>query len=1036
MQKFDVLDPQLNVLGYRFLEASAGTGKTFAIEHLYTRWVLEGIPLRQILVVTFTKAATRELMERIHNRLQMAHQIASSAEELLLLGAALASFDEAKIYTIHGFCQSMLKRFYLESGCDLTFSQGQQLWEEWLDFLRGHLSKEELSAKQLEVFFGRKFEEKLAALVKAWKPDSEDPLPDFSRVPQRIEKQLEKTPKLRFDHVLEDLQQLGRVYKEFTHYEEQYSIVAQWCHSHCVKREEVEKIIGGKTFFLEAIKTAEKKKREQSISWHHPELISLLQQAFLPLMADLSDKKKIENKLLAKFSLYRRTRALQNATPDELLLSMKQALQNRRFLEAVQEQFQAAVIDEFQDTDEVQWQIFDQLFIRSRILQSFCLVGDPKQSIYAFRAADLYIYLEAKNAFLPQEFASLSINYRSRKPLVDALNALFVGQGEAGWMPLPKLDQTLEIPFVEAKDKSTETLAKIGNVHVVIAKHQDALFRYIAEQIPFWRSQGVIPKEIAVLVKDRYEARKLIKFLHDLGIKTHYSAQGHLADTPTFDAMIDLLSLIEKPRDTMRLKKVLAGPLVAWSAEKLATEAFDAAFTYLMSGLQRMIGAFEEKGFATCLKVFFEEALFGPSSIAESLLRDDAIQVYEEFEQVAELLVEECGRQGTNLLPLRLFLLKIKQEKRFDEEEFEKRSSMDDDAVEITTIFKSKGLEYEVVFPLALATGRTKNEEDEERVAEKMRLLYVALTRAKRCVYLPWLIDAKKIKPSITELFFQARLGSLDQEKILHKLRELSESHSLVVEEIQQKAIDVRADVMPSLLEIPSPECFTRRFAPCQVTSFSSLTKSETREKVTFFVQKNSSIREELSLSEAPPPAAETGKFVHDILEDIFRTALHHPYHHEKILALIEKKAKATPFASIKEEIIRWVEGVFDVPIEPAQLSKSAFRLKEVKPSWLMPEMEFVYEDRGNLCKGFIDLVFYHEGLFYLADWKTNWLPDYSLQQLEASIQEKHYDIQAKIYVEALKRYVKLFDDRPFEQCFGGAYYLYLRGMRWIKVIP
>jgi exodeoxyribonuclease V beta subunit len=1033
MVPFDVLDPQLNVLGYRFLEASAGTGKTFAIEHLYVRWILEGIPLREILVVTFTKAATRELIERIHNRLQMAHRAAISEEHLLLLESALASFDEAKIYTIHGFCQSMLKRFFLEAGCDTTFSTEQKLWEEWLDFLRGHLNEKEVGLKQIDRFFGHKFEIQLEALVKNWKPSIEDPLPDFSEIPRLIEEQLSKIPHLSSERVLEDLQKLQGIYTKFTRYEEQYAIVAHWCQDHRVQIKEIETIIGAESFFLEAIGTAERKKTEKPVSWHFPELIPMLQKALLPLLADVADKDKIQKKLVAKFSSYRKTRSVQSTTPDELLFYMMKALEKPVFFEAVKRQFQAVVIDEFQDTDEMQWQIFDRLFMTPRTLKAFYLVGDPKQSIYAFRSADLYTYLEAKKAFYPEEQASLNINYRSKKPLVEALNTLFVEQKSEGWMPLPKLGQFIEVAAVGAKDQSMTSVMGVGSVHVTIARAQEEVFSYIAEQIAFWKREEISIKEIAILVKDRYEARKLIQFLFDRGIKSHYGAQGHLADTAAFDGLVDLLALIERPRDVGCLKRVLAGSFVAWPSEQLTEKAFDEAFPWLMSSLQQLIVVFEDKGIAACLKMFFEEPLFGLHSIAERLLHEDDMQTYEEFQQITEILVEECSLRKMNLLQMRLFLLKIKQEKRFDEETYEKRSSIEEDAVEVTTIFKSKGLEYEVVFPLALATGRTKADEDEEKIAEKMRLLYVAMTRAKRCVYLPWLIDAENQKPSITELFFASCLGSTEPQTIMEKLRDIGKSCSLSVEEIETKERNIVLDATEASILIPSPSPFTRRFAPCQITSFTSLAKSgQEEEKRDVF----RSHKKELDSPSSLPPGAETGMFIHEILEEVFRHALHYPYREEKIVALVDKKTAGTSFAPFKEELVRLIDGVLTVPITPHLSSQSPFALNEIQPFSLLPEMEFVYESQGNLCKGFIDLVFFHDGLFYLADWKTNWLPEYSLQQLETSIHEKHYDLQAAIYTEALKRYLRLFDERPFETLFGGAYYLYLRGMQWIKVLP
>jgi exodeoxyribonuclease V beta subunit len=115
-----------SALGYRFLEASAGTGKTYTIEQFVLKWVIEGIPLNEILVVTFTKAATKELHERIYQRLQLEREKSKKIDE------ALACFGEARITTIHGFCKAMLSKFFLEAKCRLNLAQEEETWKVWL----------------------------------------------------------------------------------------------------------------------------------------------------------------------------------------------------------------------------------------------------------------------------------------------------------------------------------------------------------------------------------------------------------------------------------------------------------------------------------------------------------------------------------------------------------------------------------------------------------------------------------------------------------------------------------------------------------------------------------------------------------------------------------------------------------------------------------------------------------------------------------------------------------------------------------------
>src|SRR5690606_15460837 len=123
---------------------------------------------------------------------------------------------------------------------------------------------------------------------------------------------------------------------------------------------------------------------------------------------------------------------------------MQKAIDVPKFKAKVRQKYQAAIIDEFQDTDKVQWDIFQKLFIEEP-LQALYLVGDPKQSIYRFRKADIYTYLAARVTLGEENAYVLDTNYRSSKSLVSALNALF----ERPFLYLPKLKEIL--PFYPVK---------------------------------------------------------------------------------------------------------------------------------------------------------------------------------------------------------------------------------------------------------------------------------------------------------------------------------------------------------------------------------------------------------------------------------------------------------------------------------------------------------------------------------------------------------------------------------------------------------
>ena len=150
-------------------------------------------------------------------------------------------------------------------------------------------------------------------------------------------------------------------------------------------------------------------------------------------------------------------------SPDKMLRRLQEALDTPEFLQAVRARYRAAIIDEFQDTDPIQWNIFKRVFVGH--VEAMCLVGDPKQSIYAFRSADIYTYLAAAAAVGEEKRQSLDTNYRSTSVLIDALNHLFAAPRGTGWLPLPRHRQMLHVPPVRAGSALQADGAHRGALH-------------------------------------------------------------------------------------------------------------------------------------------------------------------------------------------------------------------------------------------------------------------------------------------------------------------------------------------------------------------------------------------------------------------------------------------------------------------------------------------------------------------------------------------------------------------------------------------
>jgi exodeoxyribonuclease V beta subunit len=181
------------------------------------------------------------------------------------------------------------------------------------------------------------------------------------------------------------------------------------------------------------------------------------------------------------------------------------------------------------------------------------------------------------------------------------------------------------------------------------------------------------------------------------------------------------------------------------------------------------------------------------------------------------------------------------------------------------------------------------------------------------------------------------------------------------------------------------------------------------------------------------PLGAETGNLLHLLFEKIFKRGLHHPLDTYRLNALIAEEVALSPLQQWIPVLLPWMIELLTKPL-------LGFPLSAIPPDQVQQEMEFFFPTKNGMMKGFVDLFFTFEGKYYLLDWKSNYLgpsdASYSQENMAEALRCHQYDLQASIYAEALERYVKLFDTRPFAECFGGAIYYFVRGKAVYHFIP
>jgi exodeoxyribonuclease V beta subunit len=1050
------------------LEASAGTGKTWTIAALVSRYVAEaGVPIERILVVTFTRAATSELRDRVRSRLVEAeaalraslggnevggdrlleHLVAGDDEErrvrLGRLQRAVRAFDEATVSTIHGFAGALLR-------------------------LLGLLSRGPAGVPATG---------DVASLV-------EELLSDLSVA------EFLADPAARID--------LGE---------------------------------------LRAIAGAVVTNPDADI-----------------VPTDGGDPAAERRRRLAeaiRAGIRERTVRAGVLTFDDLLILARDSLRDPDVGEAaravVREAFDVALVDEFQDTDRIQWDIVSSVFDGHGTL---LVIGDPKQAIYAFRGADVTAYLDAASASAATY--TLGTNWRADGPLLTALEAMFdgvaFGDPRIVFRPVDPAPgrEAATVPGIPAPvavrilARTMGPTTKSGNLTVDAARKASAAdaAAYVVSlldagvTVPDGEGgeRALRPSDIAVLCRKRSEIALVDQALREAAVPSVVGRTGSVLLTPAAYHWLGLLAALAQPASPARVRRVLLSPFADWTAARLATASdeelaaehdriADWALTLRTRGVPALLGRIDrETGLS-----------------ARILARRGGERLLTDIQHVGEVI--HAGTRDGGVRSVEEWLIReIDQAARTPEEAETRvrRLETDAQAVQLLTIHTAKGLEFPVVacpflwdprpsFADALpvvtdpARGRravfvggqhaagwaeAKERSEAEQDEEDFRVLYVAVTRARHHLALWWAPHDRSGASPLAKVLF-GRTAADEPPDVVASVLPVTERRMVdkMAPVLQRAGGTIAVEVVDRRPTVP-------RWSPPQERSpaldravftgaidrtwwrwsYSRLAASagDTHDDLTETVK-----GDEAPEPQPPPPGAALplgdvpggarfGTLVHSVLEDLDFTA---PDLERRLEEAVAERAARAGLADLDPAVV--AAGVVAAVDTPLGAHLGERRLRDLGPGDRLDELTFeapvrtagpdpvsvadlaavlgahLPDDdplaayparlatlgagafRGYLT-GAVDLTLRLTGpdgtpRWWVADYKTNRLPargdeastaDYAHPVLAAEMIGAHYGLQALLYRVALHRYLRLrLPGYDPDTHLGGALYLFVRGM-------
>jgi exodeoxyribonuclease V beta subunit len=1061
------------------IEASAGTGKTYTLEHLVLDLLLTtDATLDHILVVTFTEKATQELRARIRQTLQ-SYDAGGDEAAATKIDRAVRGFDAATITTIHAFCLRVLRENAFGSGrlFDERQVDGRGTFARaFREALRCEVAPDPVRSVWLE-----------AALRSGW---------TMKRMEDLLWRCASARAELRptfdpaaLDAAIEAMPPVSPADKDLL------TALKSWgIHTNTVRA------LGRRLFEVAA--AAERAREDDDAAQY---VLDADAKGWSKL---LDDRDRLVGRPGRAGALFAAADRLVSATPpfhaalaaalfpptvgawmrgkrdagaydfDDMLALVDGALRGPgggAFGTSLRRRWRYALIDEFQDTDETQWSIFRRAFFHGSNPRSVVfLVGDPKQSIYRFRGADVEAYLGARDEVVASggHRVPLERNFRATRDLVEATNVVFdpsaaepIFDGDIRYSPV-----TCGRPERALTDADGRAVTPVHVLRLKDERNLEALGGAIAgailtmtDPVRPWRFDGrpLEPSDVFVLTRTTREGRRIGSALRAAGVPHAFYKEEGLFQTDEAKDLRTLFSAIDHPEDR-------ACRLAAWLTPFFGVPlAMLEGVRDLSTGhpLVTRLAAWKTIADARDFERLFESIVRDSGIVRREIFFADTEREVTNTLHLLELLLQRAREGQPTLADLTNELAGQIAQTRLPSkfEENVQRLESERRATQIMTIHKSKGLEAPVVF---VAGGTSQPPADEVRVyhdegsrkvwvgkasgevearvkreeqGEDQRLMYVALTRAMGRVFLPLVVDDAG----------KARRLRGPYARMNRRVAELVEARSplLSVDDVANDAVEgaapgeaARAWQPPEALlhdrdRSGAFDAARAAHSGAVVTSYTRLTAERARGRGARVEAHSADDAASDRLEREPGlrSARSSGVFLHELLERVALASFaEHPVFDEwrkrpDVAELFDETMAVHRVAPEEQEHAeRMVWAAYTTPV-----SLHGGRLEGIaRAPRVAREMPFVYpvSDGGRvLVRGSLDVAFEHEGRTHFVDWKSDTLPSYGAAALERRVGE-HYDAQRKLYALAIAKLLGIASEADHEARFGGILYCFLRG--------
>ncbi|CUA85601.1 exodeoxyribonuclease V subunit beta [Pseudidiomarina woesei] len=834
----------------RLIEASAGTGKTYTIAALYLRLVLGHKTPRcykpdELLVVTFTEPATEELRDRIRANLSEAAAyfrgdisvkdpflIDLKAEFPVtehphcgrLLDLAAQAMDEAAVHTIHGWCNRMLREHAFASGSLFTQQLNTDtaaMWEQvshdyWRTFV-SVLSESELTQYQVicDAFASPEALLQSARGIVSYAAEQTTVAPaevlqQQAKAQQQLRDTFHKFDWLQWADECEQLLADLRDSKQLNGQKLRADSVSKWFDQ---IRGWAEQLANANAPLLPALqpdsgwlKLSPQDLAENSLKTALPEHPFWQTLMDLKAAADALPAPRVSLLKHAAKWLHQRFAQLQKQRAemgfDDMLTRLRNALHGDfgdDLAATIRQQFPIAMVDEFQDTDPVQYAIFDRVYCLDNTPEEHgvFLIGDPKQAIYSFRNADIHTYLKARRATTGRHY-TLGTNYRSTDAMVAASNALFLQAQEAPRGPFHFRDSDSgddPLPFLPVQANGLkarwvtqgEEQAALQFDCVEVGSDDKVNNDVLHHQLANWQAERIVqllhdettgfvengtlrrvqPGDIAILVNKASEAKVVREALRQRGLRSVYlSDRDSVFASPVAGQLLQILQACAQPRDPSLLRTALLSQLLYLS---LATVDNTLNDELKWDAFAEQVLSYHQRWQRHGVLAVIQRLLHDYDVPAKLLAEADGERKLTDVLHLAELLQQHAatteGMAGVLRYLQEHIELAQQSNNRTDSQELQVRLESDNQLIQVVTIHKSKGLQYPLVFlPFIANTNQLSNRVtypavyhsssgdiqvafddsdaavaakiDQERLEEDIRKLYVAVTRAQFATYI------------------------------------------------------------------------------------------------------------------------------------------------------------------------------------------------------------------------------------------------------------------------------------------------------------